>query len=120
VAHGAEVVFFRQAESAVETLQSSDKKAPPHLILCDVKMPTMTGFDFLAWLRSSQYRAVPVVMLSNSEAQADVNRAYALGANAYHVKPGDLEETRRQFASLSDYWVDYCKVPGGDYSAWRS
>lgn len=118
VAQGAEITFFQQAETAVETLRTTGKKASPNLILCDVRMPTMTGFQFLEWLRSSRHKAIPVVMFSNSGAQADVNRAYVLGANAYHVKPADIEETRRQFASLSDYWIDYCKVPEDGYPGW--
>src|SRR5256714_10398929 len=60
----------------------------PNLILLDLKMPRLDGFDFLEWLRQQpQLKAIPVIVLTSSEDIADVNRAYALGANSFLVKP---------------------------------
>jgi CheY-like chemotaxis protein len=46
----------------------------PHLILCDVKMRNMSGFEFVEWLRKSRWKALPVVMCSNSQRDDDITR----------------------------------------------
>lgn len=69
------------------------KKYPvPQLILLDLKMPRVSGFDVLAWLRSDdKFKQLPVVVLTSSNHDADVKRAYDLGAKSYLVKPVGFE-----------------------------
>lgn len=69
------------------------KKFPvPQLILLDLKMPRVSGFDVLAWLRADdQFKGLPVVVLTSSNHDADVKRAYDLGAKSYLVKPVGFE-----------------------------
>lgn len=87
----AGVVFNLQAVSdgdqAIAYLRGMDsfsdraKHPMPKLILLDLKMPRISGFDVLSWLRSEGLlKAVPVVVLTSSNHDADVKRAYALGA----------------------------------------
>ena len=60
----------------------------PALILLDLKMPRATGFEVLSWIRAHpELGELPVVVLSGSERQDDIRRAYAHGANSYHIKP---------------------------------
>lgn len=69
-----------------------EKHPMPKLILLDLKMPRVSGFDVLTWLRSEDtLRSVPVVVLSSSNHDADVKRAYDLGAKSYLVKPVGFE-----------------------------
>jgi CheY-like chemotaxis protein len=64
----------------------------PHLILLDLKMPRVSGFDVLAWLRKEEaFKGVPVVVLTSSNHDADIKRAYDLGAKSYLVKPVGFE-----------------------------
>ena len=63
----------------------------PHLILLDLKMPRVSGFDVLTWLRENALNGVPVVVLTSSNHDADVKRAYDLGAKSYLVKPVGFE-----------------------------
>ena len=64
----------------------------PKLILLDLKMPRVSGFDVLNWLRADEaFRGVPVVVLTSSNHDADVKRAYDLGAKSYLVKPVGFE-----------------------------
>lgn len=60
----------------------------PNLILLDLKMPGSTGVDFLQWVRAhAELNRIPVIVLSGSESEEDMRRAYAYGANAYIQKP---------------------------------
>ena len=60
----------------------------PGLVLLDLKMPKVEGLDVLKWIRShSALRELPVIVLSGSELQDDIRKAYAGGANSYLVKP---------------------------------
>jgi CheY-like chemotaxis protein len=107
----AKARFFENAEDAVNFLGNAAPGDLPHLILCDLKMPGMTGFDFLTWVRKSQFKAIPVIIRSNSSHQTDVTRAYNLGANAYNVKESTAKTMQEAFAILCQYWVDHCKTP---------
>jgi CheY-like chemotaxis protein len=76
----------------VNDFSDRDKHPLPKLILLDLKMPRLSGFDVLTWLRSDEgLRCVPVVVLTSSNHDADVKRAYALGAKSYLVKPVGFE-----------------------------
>ena len=83
----------------------------PHVILCDVKMRNMSGFEFVEWLRKSRWKALPVVMCSNSQRDDDITRAYALGANAFHVKSPTLDGMRNCFDALTSYWGTAITLP---------
>ena len=78
----------------------------PTLVLLDLKMPRLNGFDVLAWVRgNNQLRALPVVVLSSSNHDADVKRAYDLGANSYLVKPVGFDSLVEIVKSLNQYWL---------------
>lgn len=98
----AGVVFDLQAVSdgdqamaylrGLNDFSDRQKHPMPKLILLDLKMPRVSGFDVLNWLRTEDsFRTVPVVVLSSSNHDADVKRAYDLGAKSYLVKPVGFE-----------------------------
>lgn len=98
----AGVVFDLQAVSdgdqAIAYLRGANdfcdraKYPLPKLILLDLKMPRVSGFDVLAWLKDDgSFKQVPVVVLTSSNHDADVKRAYDLGAKSYLVKPVGFE-----------------------------
>jgi CheY-like chemotaxis protein len=80
----------------------------PEVVLLDLKLPRKTGFEVLAWARNQpKLRSLPIVMLSSSREQRDVNRCYELGANSFLVKPVDLETLHRTLSVMRDYW---CRI----------
>lgn len=89
VSDGDQAIAYLQG---VNDFSDRNKHPLPKLILLDLKMPRLSGFDVLTWLRSEEgLRAVPVVVLTSSNHDADVKRAYALGAKSYLVKPVGFE-----------------------------
>jgi len=79
----------------------------PALILLDLKMPRMTGFDVLRWIaRRPELKAVPVIVLSSSSAEADMRKARELGARDYLVKPHHLAEYLTIAQDLHARWLN--------------
>ena len=77
----------------------------PALVLLDLKLPRLSGFEVLSWLRAQPgLRRLPVVVLTSSDQPVDVNRAYELGANTYMVKPGSLDRLIEIVKSVDVYW----------------
>src|SRR5688572_24602802 len=76
----------------------------PTLVLLDLKMPQTSGFDVLKWMREQPALAnVVVVVMSGSRNDADIDRAYSLGANHYLIKPSRFEEMVKMMETLKDY-----------------
>ena len=85
----------------------------PKLVVMDIKMPRMTGFDVLEWIKSDgSLRRIPVIIVSSSNRPEDIDRAYELGANAYMVKPVSYQAVERLFESITHYWGLECAKPG--------
>jgi CheY-like chemotaxis protein len=84
----------------------------PDIILLDLKMPRLDGFEVLTWIRKQPgIRGLPVVVLTSSEDLRDVNRAYALGANSFLVKPLDFENSVALATIIEKYWMRSVKLP---------
>jgi CheY-like chemotaxis protein len=78
----------------------------PQLLLLDLKMPRLDGFDVLAWVRKqSSLDGMLVVIFSSSDEPRDINRAYELGANSYLVKPHSMEELTALVGRFKKYWL---------------
>ena len=76
---------------------------PPTLMLLDLKMPQTSGFDVLSWIRSQPtLENLIVVVMSGSKDNADIQKAYSLGANSYLVKPSKFEELVKMMEDLKD------------------
>jgi CheY-like chemotaxis protein len=77
---------------------------PPTLLLLDLKMPGANGFEVLKWIRAQEHLdSLVVVVMSGSRDDADIQRAYELGANSYLIKPTKFEDLVRMMESLKDY-----------------
>jgi CheY-like chemotaxis protein len=74
----------------------------PEVVLLDLKMPGKNGFDVLTWLRKQPNRPV-IVVLSGSDQQCDIDQAFALGADYYHVKPSELSDWIATALNIESY-----------------
>lgn len=79
------------------------REEKPSLVLLDIKMPGLDGFSLLTQLRNSG-SSVPIVMLSGSALQRDIDRAYALGCNGYFQKPVSLAAYGVIARAVITYW----------------
>ncbi len=87
----------------------------PGLVFLDLNMPGLSGIEVLKWIRSTpSVCTVPVVVLSSSNQDRDIHRAYAQGANGYLVKPGKLEEFAVMAKSIKDYWLTQNRASSGE------
>jgi len=84
----------------------------PDLILLDLNLPRMDGREVLAAVKSdARLGAIPVVVLTTSEAEEDVLRSYQLHANAYVTKPVDFERFLEVVRQIDEFFVTVVKLP---------
>ena len=96
-------------EYCSQTLVQSGAKCK--LILLDLKLPKVDGFDVLQQLKSNQQTAsIPVVIFSASTMPIDIARAYDLGANSYLKKPDSYRELKRIVEDLRNYWFQHNQI----------
>lgn len=78
----------------------------PKVVLLDLKLPKVDGLEVLRRLKGeARTKAIPIVVLTSSREEPDIERAYALGANSYIVKPVDFEAFARAVSDVGLYWL---------------
>ena len=91
--------------------QDPAKSPRPGLILLDIKMPKMDGFVVLERIKADpQLRVIPVIMLTSTDDQVEVNRCYNLGANTYVTKPVRYDEFQERVKALG-LFLDVVRLP---------
>ncbi len=84
----------------------------PGLIFLDLKMPRVDGFEVLATLKSNEVtKRIPVIVITTSPAKSDIDRSYALGANAYVTKPIQTADLTEKLKSLKLFWLIVAELP---------
>ncbi len=88
-------------------------KAPKaDLVLLDLNMPRKDGFSTLKDIRSdAKLTNTPVVILTTSTAERDVDESYRLHANAFVSKPGDLDDFMGVMKRIEEFWADTARLP---------
>jgi two-component system, response regulator len=85
------------------------------VILLDIKMPRMNGLEVLTRLREdARLRLIPVVILSSSREESDLARSWDLGANAYVIKPVDVDQFFEAVRTLGRFWAVLNQLPEPD------
>jgi CheY-like chemotaxis protein len=105
-------------ESALDFLYQRNEFADagknplPNLILLDLRLPKIDGFEVLRQIKSSnKLRLIPVVILTSSEAEKDLALAYEYHANSYLVKPVDFFKFNQMMKDLDFYWLALNRQP---------
>lgn len=105
---GAEALDFIFCEGAHSDRRIEDH---PKLILLDLKLPKINGLEVLTRVKADpRTRAIPVVMLTSSQQQSDLERSYRTGVNSYIVKPVEFESFVRVVGELGLYWMLHNEV----------
>lgn len=77
----------------------------PRVLITDLKMPRCSGFDILQWLQSHpECNLIPKIVLSASNHEVDIIKAYQLGANCYFKKPSSIEDLSRMVKIVNEFW----------------
>jgi CheY-like chemotaxis protein len=93
-------------DKAILLLERSLEERPFDCALLDLKLPTISGLDVLAWIRRQpRLKRLPVIMLTSSSLPDDINAAYDLGANSYLLKPSDLDTLIELVRTITHYWL---------------
>ena len=105
-------------EDGVEALAYLRQQAPhasaprPDLILLDWYMPRMDGWEVLEQIKQDpDLKRIPVVIMTSSDQETDVLKAYNLHANCYVTKPVDVSEFIEKVRSIEDFWLTVVKLP---------
>lgn len=105
--------WVKDGEEAVNLIVN--KGLRPDLIILDIKMPRMNGFEVLKILKNDEEtKYIPIVILSTSANKKDVSLAYSLGSNCYIAKPVEIVEFQTKLRSIPLYWLRTNTIPQND------
>ena len=114
---GVRLTAVGDGEQALAYLRRQEgfSEAPrPDLVLLDLNLPRKNGLEVLDDMRADEALAViPVIMLTSSAARQDVEAAYAHGANAFVVKPQDLDSFIDLIGTIRGFWLGVAQLPSG-------
>ena len=106
------LVIVRDGQEAVDYLSGTSRFADrsiyplPGLLVLDLKMPRMNGFDVLSWLATQpQFKALAAVVLSSSSDDSDIKKARQLGAREYFVKPHRFDDLVKIVHQMHAHWL---------------
>ena len=117
---GHQLLVVNDGQQAIDYLSGKPayadrRKFPlPQVILLDLKMPRVNGFEFLKWLRHqspNDLRLLPIIIISSSNEPSDVKTTYALKVNSFLIKPIQWKEFQEQMKILNVFWGSLSKVP---------
>lgn len=113
------IIHLKDGQEALDFLFGTgnfagrDVERKPKVILMDLKMPKVDGIEVIGKIKSNDLtKHIPVVVLTSSKENPDIERCYAMGVNSYIVKPVESAEFIRVVANLGLYWVLHNQVPG--------
>jgi CheY-like chemotaxis protein len=103
---GEEAVKFLRKENSYRGV------CTPALVLLDLNMPKMDGFQVLREIKSDEtLKSIPIIVLTTSDRDSDIDDAYRYGCNSYIVKPVSFEKFIKTVTDIKDYWLCLSRVP---------
>ena len=110
----AELWIAKDGEEGLRILNdgAASKRPLPDIVLLDLNMPRLDGHEVLREIKqSSELRSLPVIVLTSSGYEADVQRAYDLQASSYIVKPSNLDDLEMTVRSIVHFWFESARLP---------
>ncbi|WP_428653135.1 response regulator [Runella sp.] len=105
-------VYVKDGIELIEYIRRSNNEYLVGLILLDLNMPKMDGREVLKILKSEPHlRKIPVVVLTTSKAEQDINDCYDLGANCYIAKPSSFDVFNDTITTLIKFWIKLTQLP---------
>ncbi|MFN3664967.1 MAG: response regulator [Sediminibacterium sp.] len=109
------IKVVRDGEEALHYLRREGKFSEvqlPDIILLDINLPKIDGKEVLNAIKNDPIlRVIPVIMLTTSSADSDIQESYANHANCYVLKPVDLNKFMDVIRSIEEYWISIVKLP---------
>ena len=108
-----QLVVCEDGQEAIDVLGDLDPSTYPDIMFLDLNVPKVNGLEVLAQVKTDDVlKRIPVVVLSSSIADSDVQTAYECGANAYMRKAVDLDSYREMIKAFDEFWFQTCLLPG--------
>ena len=107
---GARLAIARDGAEALEYLLSTRPR--PKVVFLDLKLPKIDGIEVLRRVRAEERtHSLPIVVLTSSQEERDINECYKLGVNSYVVKPVEFDKFYKAVGDLGMYWLVLNKSP---------
>jgi two-component system response regulator len=109
----SDIILARDGQEVLDRLFGEEfSTTRPDIMLLDLNLPRVNGFEVLERVRASElYASMPVVVLTASARQEDVLQTYRLGANSYIQKPAVFEQFTHLLEVLGEYWLEVATLP---------
>jgi CheY-like chemotaxis protein len=109
------ISVVKDGKEAIDFLINEGKYAhvePPDLLLLDVNLPKKNGHEVLQFVKGNDsLKQIPVIMLTTSSSERDVNLSYKNYANCYITKPVEAEDFINAMSQIEDFWINIVKLP---------
>ncbi len=107
----SKLITFENGTSFLTHIKEIDSTDLPSIILLDLDLPDVSGFEILEAIKiNPDLKKIPVIILSSSESRFDIQKSYNLNANSYVVKPIGLDEIGEFITHMHKYWVSFNMV----------
>jgi len=114
-----ELSVVRDGKAAIDFLKKEGEYAnakDPHLLLLDLNLPKRNGFEVLQFIKQdTKLLHIPVIILSTSSAERDINKCYENHANCYITKPVDIENLFTIISKIENFWLSVVKLPANKH-----
>lgn len=110
-----ELSVVKDGKAAMDFLKKEgefSKVKEPDLLLLDLNLPKKNGFEVLEFIKQdTKLKHIPVIILSTSSAERDINKCYENHANCYIIKPVDIESLFTVISKIENFWLSIVKLP---------
>lgn len=109
------ITVLKNGEAAIQFLQNEGEHKSanaPDLIILDVNLPRKNGHEVLEFIKTNdEFKQIPVIMLTTSSSDKDIERSYEKHANCYITKPVDVNDFMEAVLSIESFWINLVQLP---------